>query len=571
MAETVAGLLPERAREAPDGLAFGYLGADGTIETTTYAELDRAARRIAVAVGDALAPQSRALLVLPPGLDFVRALFGTLYAGVVAVPVYPPIGELRAALERLGRIATDAGAEAVVTLDGLDGHLRAVDAAGALDGLRWLAADRCADEADAWFDRGATPDDIAILQYTSGSTSQPKGVVLRNRNLLANQRVIQQAMRIAPGKVAVSWLPMYHDMGLIGFVIQPLFAGIPAYLMSPLDFLERPQRWLEAIARVGGTSSGAPTFAYDLCLRRIPDAALEDLDLSSWELAFCGADMVAAQTLRDFAARFEPCGFSPRALFPCYGLAEATLIVTGSDYGAGLRTRWVTGAGLGRNAVEPADAGDGDAREIVCVGSPGADHEVLVVDPATGAPRSDDRVGEIWVRGPSVATGYWNEPAATAATFDAVTESGDAGWLRTGDLGFCRGSDVYVTGRIKDVIVVHGRNVYPHDVELAAQAADRRLRAGCGAAFAVDGEGVVLVQETRATDAAELELLAERAAVAAVAATDGVPLAAVALVPPRTVPKTSSGKVRRAACRDAWAAGRLEALYERRTPVGVAR
>jgi len=567
---TLVDTLLRTAREQPDAVAFGFLtDGDDTCVEMTYRELATEARRIASLLLDRSAPGSRAVLVYPPGLDFIAGFFACLLAGVVAVPAYPPVPPGKeAAAQRFRGIVRGAAAELVLTTADYLAFRDADPLMRTVVDVPWLATDRRRlGAADDRREPDVRPDSVALIQYTSGATGDPKGVVLRHDALLANQRAIQCAMDSSERTVGVSWLPMYHDMGLIGFVIHPLFLGIPSYLMSPLHFLERPIRWLRAISRYGATISGAPNFAYELCLRRITPQEEEaaDLDLSSWMVAFIGSEPVRAAPLRRFADRFAARGLRREALYPCYGLAEASLLVTGSVPLAGLRTTWLDGVALGNGMVEPTTPDQPGAVEVVSSGRPPEGVEVAVIDRESGDPLPDGQVGEIWTRGPSVAAGYWGRPEQTEATFRALLPGRPAEpFLRTGDLGFLLVGELYVTGRAKELMIVHGRNVYPQDIELAAQDADSRVRNGCGAAFGIvvgESEEVALVQEVSATDEPTLRDLM-RTIRHTVADAHGIRLAAICLVPPRALPRTSSGKLKRGACRDAFLDGRIKPLVE---------
>ncbi len=601
-------LLRFRARVQPDDRAFVFL-RDGEHESdaASYAELDRRSRTIAAALQTRAAPGARALLMYPPGLDFVSAFFGCLYAGVVAVPVLPP--RWRAPDRNLGRavsVAEDAQPEVVLTTTGTaERWARAAAAeAEAAPGLtRFFGRRPAGDDADAWLatdtldarDRpewrnpGPDPRTLALLQYTSGSTDAPRGVMISHGNLLHNLSYAFHRAGNDRASVSVSWLPVVHDMGLIDGVLQPVYSGCPACLMSPAAFLQRPIRWLRAISRYRATRSGAPNFAYDLCVRRIGVDERAALDLRSWRDAYNGAEPIRRSTLERFAAAFADSGFRPTAFRPSYGLAEATLLVTSGRYEAGAspsrpatprRSTSRTGSPelpphshvVPSGVAEPdADASSGGESGVSC-GRPGFATSVVVVDPGSRRPCAGGAVGEIWVRGPGVAAGYWNRPALTARTFGARTAGGDGPYLRTGDLGVVDDHGVRITGRSKDVLIVRGAKHYPQDLERTAEGRHRAVRPGCAAAFAADrgssGDRIALVAEV---DPHRLESLADAdAAIAAIRSgvteAHGVQLSMVTLVPPGGVEKTTSGKVKRFACRNALLAGTLEALAMWRRP-----
>ncbi|MDI5978877.1 fatty acyl-AMP ligase [Amycolatopsis magusensis] len=559
---TLVDLLRRRAEDDPSGFAFGFLGDGESLRRFTYGQLDGEARRIASLLAGRLAPGSRAVLVHEPGLDFVAAFFGCLYAGVVAVPVYPPMPpRADLAASRIAKVIEDVSAEALLTTAALRDHLTAQPVLTEhATGLRWTVTDQPGrGDPGAWRAGAATPDGIALVQYTSGSTTEPRGVVLRHRNLLANQAAIGEALHVPGHPVVASWLPMYHDMGLIGTILFPLYRGAPCYLMSPLRFLQRPASWLELITRYQVTVSGGPDFAYALCARRVTEAERDGLDLSSWRVAFSGAEPIRAATMRRFAETFAPSGFDAAALAGCYGLAEASLLVTG----AGRADPPVLTAGSAELEAGRLVAGVAGGTRLVPSGRVASGHDVVIVDPASGTPLPDGEVGELWVRGPSVADGYWRRPADTAATFGATLSTGAGGYLRTGDLGALDGGLLYVTGRLKDLLIVRGRSIHPHDIEDTACRADPSSRRGGGAAFPVDsaaGEVVTLVQESRA-EGAGLEPSA-KVIRQAVLETHQLLLGTIYLVPPGSVLKTSSGKVRRRASAEAVRAGRMTVLRE---------
>ncbi|HVG10617.1 MAG TPA: AMP-binding protein, partial [Thermoanaerobaculia bacterium] len=561
---TLVGLLRQRAHERPDQHAYTFLdsAANGPA-ALTYQELDKQARAIAARLQQMGGIGQRALLLYPPGLEFVAAFLGCLSGGIVAVPVQPMTSER--GLPRLLSIARDARAAFVLTTTKLLGRLQA--SAGRLpelDAISWLATDQISPAlAEDWQDPQPEAETLAFLQYTSGSTASPKGVRVSHGNLLHNEEMIRRAFGQSAESVIVGWLPLYHDMGLIGNVLQPLYLGAHAILMSPATFLKRPLSWLEAITRYRATTSGGPNFAYELCVRKIGVEQRAGLDLSSWEVAFNGAEPVRADALDRFARAFAPQGFRRSAFYPCYGLAEATLFVTGGGKGSSPVAVSMDRPSLERGEAVYAPAEEpGDCRLVGC-GHPWMEQRVAIVDPESRRLLGEDRIGEVWVAGPSVAQGYWGRPEETKRDFRAhladAAETGQGPFLRTGDLGFLRNGELFVTGRLKDLIILRGRNLYPQDLELSAERSHPELRLGCSAAFPVE-----VGSEERLVVACELEHRARSPYAAVVEAIrqaiteeHEIQPHEVVLLETGTIPKTSSGKIQRHACRARYLAGEL--------------
>ncbi|WP_222869962.1 fatty acyl-AMP ligase [Actinomadura decatromicini] len=529
-----------------------------------FAELDRMARALACRLESRGLRDRAVLLLYPEGLEFLKAFLGCLYARVVAVPA--PLPALDAGrFDRTRRIIDDAGVSLILT----DAAHRDAIAAWLADaGLKGRV--HCLDTESTtvgdpgdWeppeFDRGT----LAFLQYTSGSTSEPKGVMVTHGNLLTNGEEIKRRIEGTSDTVGVGWVPHYHDMGLVGQFLQPLYLGCRYVFTSPITFIKRPVLWLELISRYRGTITVAPNFGYELALRRVTDAQLDGLDLSSLRVVKNGAEPVRAATLERIAERFAPAGFRPAMWMPCYGMAETTLLITAAPLGGGPLVRGFDAGELALGRAVPAadDAGDGETRRLVSCGRP-VTLDVGVVDPETRARLPDGLVGEIWVRGGSVAAGYWANPAATGAAFGARTSEGDGPYLRTGDLGFRFDGELYVTGRIKDLIIVNGRNIHAHDVEEVARDVHPAVLAT--AAFTVDGgdaEHVVVVQEisTRAAAGTPLDELASLVK-AKVARAFDLPALSVVLAGRGTVRRTTSGKLQRGLTREAFLGGDAAAL-----------
>jgi amino acid adenylation domain-containing protein len=532
----------------PNRVLYEFLAnGDSSESTLTFGELDLRVRAIGAVLRDLGLAGQRALLLFHPGLDFVTAFLGAMAGGMIPVP--SPLPRRDQAGDLLTPLVQDAAPSVVLTSHYLSSRIKRLAAeVPALAAMRCVAVDEIPAAAAAdWTDPGLRPESLAFLQYTSGSTSTPKGVCVTHANLLHNEASLQRVFGHDQESVIVGWLPLFHDMGLIGNLLQPLYAGARCILMSPLAFLQQPVRWLRAISDHGATTSGGPNFAYDLCSRRVREEQLQDLDLSSWRVAFNGAEPVRAETLQRFAARFGPWGFQRSAFLPCYGLAEATLFVSGCRDEAGFHVT-DRAAACGR----------------VACGRPLDDQRVVIVDAASRRPLGAGEVGEIWIAGPSVTQGYWGRAAESAACF-AATLAGSAGggrFLRTGDLGMLDGGELFVTGRLKDLVILRGRNLYPHDLERVAEQSHPLLRPGGAAAFAVEVEGderLAIVLEWGGQTAASAG-----EAIAAIRDVLGsryeVQVYDVCLIAPGALPRTTSGKVRRHACRAALEAGRLEVL-----------
>ncbi len=554
-ASSFVEVLRRRALSDPDGPLFTFHREGGRAETVGVGELDRQARALAARL-QRLDLVGRVLLLYPPGLDFLVAFFGCLYAGAVAVPIPPP--RPRRPSDRLRSVLDDARPCALLAADSLRGEAaRWAEHQPAMADLPLVDALEHDGDPDRWRDPGLDRDSLAFLQYTSGSTSAPKGVMITHGNLLADSARIRASFGSGPDTRGVSWLPLHHDMGLIGGVLQTVYCGGTSTLLAPTEFLQRPVSWLRAIAETGATISGAPNFAYDLCVRKVTPDQRVGLDLSRWRVAFNGAEPIRGATIDRFCEAFAPCGFRREAFLPCYGLAEATLLVAGGPPGSGPLTVAVGASELEDGRITPG------SRFLVGSGRVAEGLDVQVVDPTTGAPCPEDRVGEICVSGPIVAAGYWDRPEETRGAFGASVPGRPGRFLRTGDLGFLREGELFVTGRLKDLIIVRGRNVYPHDVESTAAGCHPRLRPDGAAAFSIEVAG-----EERLVVACELEHppIGERgeeimsAIRRAVAEAHDLELHAVCLLRPMSLPRTTSGKVRRGACRDAFATDMLDAL-----------
>jgi acyl-CoA synthetase (AMP-forming)/AMP-acid ligase II len=557
-------------RERPDHPALVFLeqfdGADRG-PSLTYAELDERVRAVARGlVRDGLVG-SRVLLLHPPGAEFAVALLACLYAGVVAVPAPPPDAGGRGA-SRLAGIVNDAGIGCVLAGTPVAPAVRSwLGDAGLGHRVACVVEEDLAGGAQDVELPATDPSAVAFLQYTSGSTSEPKGVVVTHRALAHNQQQIARALRLTPDTArGVSWLPHYHDMGLLGQLLSPLFNGGTSYSMAPMTFLKRPYRWLQMVSELRADFTVGPDFAYALATQRITDEQLAELDLSCLRAALNGSEPIHAATLDRFVERFAPAGLRRDVMVPCYGMAETTLMVTCTPVGHGHLTRDVDAAALEAHRLEPAQPGR-RARRLVSSGR-AVDLKVRVVDPATGAELPDGTVGEIWISGASVAAGYWRRPTLTAQVFHARVPGLPGDHLRTGDLGTLVGGDLFVTGRIKEMLILNGRNLYPQDIERTMRAAHPLAAAGLTAVFTIEDAGpakaaavTVAVQEVRPGDMRDIaadELVA--ALRARVRAEHDVHLGDVVLVPTGSVARTTSGKVQRGVMRADYLAGALRAL-----------
>jgi acyl-CoA synthetase (AMP-forming)/AMP-acid ligase II len=586
---TLVDLLHERASLQPDSLVYTFL-SDGETEkdSLTYAQLDHKARVLARTLRAKASFGDRVILLYPPGLEFITAFFGCLYAGMIPVPAFPPRNNRN--MDRLVAIMQDAKATVALMTEPILSMIAASYAeTPGLEAVTCLATETLEDDDATWERPPIDGDTICFLQYTSGSTGIPKGVMVSHGNLLTNMEDIATGLELSEKTVSVSWLPFYHDMGLIYGVLVPIFAGFRVYLMAPIAFLQRPIRWLKAITKYRGTLTSAPNFAYDLCVRKVTPEMRETLDLSSMASAANGAEPLRRETLENFAQHFEPAGFKRSALRPCYGLAEGTLKVTVAPVNRPPIYLEVDATELEQHRVVPTSGPN--ARLLVGSGV-SLRAGVTIVHPETLRVCAPGEVGEIWVSGDAVAKGYWNRPEESERTFRATTsDTGEGPFLRTGDLGFVHEGELFVTGRIKDLIIIRGRNHYPQDIERTIERCHPSLRQGCSASFSVEVGGeerliiVAEVERRHQPDRSQptpgnKEAMEERLdhfelAPApleqkyvldqirqAVADQFEVMVHDVVLIKATTIPKTSSGKIQRQFCRKAYLEGRLETVTQ---------
>ena len=570
---TIVSILQSNLATRPQQTAYTFL-ADGEHESgsCTYQDLDLQAKAIAVELLTKVKPGDRALLVYPytAGIEFIAAFMGCLYAGVVAVTDYP-----RQHIKSLGqyqaRIVDCQAAIALTTKDfaqrvksQLIAHPTIAVKLKALPSIASDAVDL--NLASQWQMPQINGDTLAFLQYTSGSTGQPKGVMITHKNVLHNSKVIYQSFGHHSQSKVLMWLPMFHDMGLIGGVMQPLFAGLPAVLMSPIALAQNPFLWLQALSKYKITTSGGPNFAYDLLCQKITNEQRATLDLSHWEIAFTGAEPVRAETLERFSKLYKPCGFNRDAFYPCYGMAEATLFITGIEPGKYPTVTHLDKKALTEDKVVIVTPEHPDSKAAVSCGRTWLGDEVIIVDPETRVKR-DDCVGEIWARGAGIGKGYYQREEQTASTFQAtLADNSDKTYLRTGDLGFIRDGELYITGRIKDMMILWGRNHYPQHIEETVESCHRTLRPNHGAAFSVDVGGeeqLVIAHEINRTD---LRKLNAEEVIGAIRLNVGeqnmANVFAVALLKTGSIPKTSSGKIQRRACQSMFIDGTLNTVAQ---------
>jgi acyl-CoA synthetase (AMP-forming)/AMP-acid ligase II len=562
---TLVDLLARWAAQKPEAKAFVFAPDRGEYIRLTFAELQRRTHALALRLTRCTVPGDRAVFLFPAGLDFIVAYLGCLAAGVIAVPLMVPRRtETRDSSAAV--IADCAPRLAMTSRDLLDARPDVTDRFRDA-GFEWLTVDAMA-EAEEDTDSELPPlrgDDLALLQYTSGSTSTPKGVMVTHDNLLANMEMIRRRMGNTTLSTSVGWVPLYHDMGLMMGLMQPLYLGATSVLMAPAAFMQRPLNWLRLIHQYRAEVTSAPNFAYDLCVSRFRADQMAGIDLSCWKVAMNAAEPVHGETIERFARTFAPYGFAAGAIYPAYGLAEATLMVSGGERGTVPRTRSVSAVALQQLEVAPAT--DRDTQVLVSCGQVMPGQRVAIVDPDTYRRSAAGRIGEIWASGPNVARGYWHNPAATADAFQAqiAGEPGES-WLRTGDLGLLdEQGELFVTGRIKDLIIIRGVNHYPQDIERTVQESHPALRRDSGAAFAViddDGnERLAVVQEVERTHRHSInESEVARCIREALARQHEVAVHVIALIPPATLPKTTSGKVQRTMARRLLLEGRLPAL-----------
>ncbi|WP_353931428.1 AMP-binding protein [Okeanomitos corallinicola TIOX110] len=551
---TLVELLRYRVQNQPDQTAYVFLRDGETEEASlTYSQLDQKARAIASYLQSRKAAGERVLLLYPPSLDFITAFFGCLYANVIAVPVYPP--KRNQTLSRLKAIASDAQTKVSLTVSSILEQIQSKFAQEPeFADMQLLATDNIpVSQASDWQPAQIDRDTLAFLQYTSGSTGKPKGVMVSHGNLRQNSKYMQQIWEYDSQSVMVTWLPVFHDMGLIYGVLQPLYAGFPCYMMAPASFIQKPIRWLQAISRYKGTHTAAPNFAYELCIHKTTTTERDNLDLSSLQMALNGAEPVRYSTITKFTQTFKSCGFDPSTFCPGYGLAEGTLAVTAVPKQTLPNFCTVQAEALAEKQVIESTS-DQEHQTLVSCGKPGIDTKIVIANPESFTKCASQEIGEIWISGSTVTQGYWQRAEATKETFKAYLQDTKEGpFLRTGDLGFIKDGELFIAGRLKDLIIIRGSNHYPQDIELTVEESHPALRPSCGAAFSVDVDGteqLVIAQEVERSYLRKLNTNEIIGAIRkAVSQKHYLQVYAVLLLKTASIPKTSSGKIQRSACR----------------------
>ncbi len=561
---TLTNTLSKRTQSTPTQRAYTFL-QDGEFESgcLNYQDLEHKAKAIAAQLQRLGSPGDRVVLLYPPGLEFISAFFGCLYAGMIAVPAYPP--RLNQSLARLKLIIIDSGASFLLTNSALYANQEYWRAQTPdLDVKHWLDTENIElENRHHWQVPNINQDTLALLQYTSGSTGNPKGVMISHHNLLVNCRDLDLGWNHNQDSVILSWLPTFHDMGLVYGILTPLFVGCSCYLMAPVAFLLKPMRWLKAITKYQATHSAAPNFAYDLCVRKFKPEQAQGLDLSKWRMALNGAQPIRAEVIEQFCQTFADYGFKRAAFCPGYGLAEATLKVTAVRQPDQPTFYHLKSDAIAQNRVTAARDGEQKTQIQVGCGSTEIDTKIKIINPHSLTHSSPEEIGEIWVGGATVAQGYWKNPQATAETFKAYCrDTGEGPFLRTGDLGFLKDGQLFVTGRLKDIIIIEGRNHYPQDIELTVTNSHSALKPMSGAAFGVvtkGGERLVVVQEVKRTYWRQLAFEEVTASIReAIALEHDLRVYQLALIRPGTLPKTSSGKIQRRKCRSLFLNQELE-------------
>lgn len=571
-AKDLAGLFERRTEEYRDKVIYHYL-EDGLNETSriTFGEMNRQVKAVAAYLQQKYRKGDRAVMLYPSGINFIVSLFGCFYSGIIGVPAYPP--RKNRLFDRFEAIMKDSAPSFILTTEKIKQDLvKNFPEEPVLKGLEIITYEEAIETSgEGWENPGIEPGDTAMLQYTSGSTGMPNGVILTHRNILHNSEFIKQAFGHDENSMGVNWLPGFHDMGLIGALMQPPYLGATNAIIPPATFLMRPQNWLKAIGKFRATTAGGPNFGFDYCVDKVSEEDLAEIDLSTVNPLYTGAEPVRKKTLEQFTRKFSRCGFTIDKFYPCYGMAESVLIVTGVELGDKPLYFNADSKALEKGLVKEGEGNDGTITLVGC-GRPWAGTSVAIVDAENRSVLPGGRVGEIWTMGPSVAQGYRNQPGNTKETFEAFLADGRGPWLRTGDLGFIHQGQLFITGRIKDLIIIRGRNHYPQDIELSVQESHEAINKGLVAAFPVEketGEELVVTAEIKRTHLRDLnagEVLATiRSALSSVHQLEA---AAIVLLRTNSIPITSSGKIQRFECRNQYLEGTLQTVAAWERPAG---
>jgi len=548
---TYIDVIKNRVRANPDHVVFRFLN-DGIneSESLTYRQLETRSKALGTAMQEYARKGERVLLLFPPGLSYVASLFACFYSGMVAVPAYPP--RRNRSLDRIHTIVEDSGATvSLISRQVFNDIERNFAEDEVLNKIHWIVYEDVADEKESdWKPQEILPDDIALLQYTSGSTGHPKGVMISQLNLLYNSEYIRQTFEFDKNSVGVNWLPIFHDMGLIGGVLQAAYLGVLNVGMPPMAFLKNPLNWLKAIEKYKGTTGGGPNFSFDYCIQKTTEEERMSLDLSSVKTFYCGAEPVRKQSMESFPEAFEKSGVAPVQMYPVYGMAETTLIVSGGYQDETPKYLILDAIALQENKVLLADAKNVKTVEFVGCGHSWMETKIEIIDPATFERKAKNEVGEIWVSGPTVAKGYWNKAEENQRTFGAkITSTGEGLFLRTGDLGLFFEDELYITGRLKDLIIIRGVNYYPNDIEITVQNADDSLKQNSGAAIPVTINGEEKLVVVHELERAALRNIDHNKIIssirAAISEEHELDVYGIVLIRTGSIPMTSSGKIQR--------------------------
>lgn len=560
--------LIQHENNLPDKTVYFFL-EDGVLESSsiTYSGLVKKAKAIAAALLAAGNKGDRVLLLFPTGIPFITAFFGCFFAGMVAVPAYPP--KRSRPNERFKSIVESSSPAFILSTQDIHSEILA---SGLLEGLPDISnmivyEDISVEGAISWRNPGIDAGDIAMLQYTSGSTGTPNGVMVSHDNIIHNSECIKQSFGFDEATVGVNWLPNFHDMGLIGCLIQAAYLGATNVIIPPLSFLKNPANWFRSITKYKATTAGGPNFAFDYSMERITDEEINELDLSHLRTLYCGAEPIREATLNNFTKKFKPARFSAEQFYPCYGLAESVLIATGGDFRAEPLYFYADARALEENNVVLAKVKE-EARVLTACGYPWLGMSVVIVDTESIKPAAAGKIGEIWLKGPSVAMGYWDEREKTAEVFNAYIDGTDDGpWLRTGDLGFILDRQLYVSGRLKDLIIIRGSNFFPNDIENSVENCHEALRKNACAAFSIDISGEERLVITAEIERSFMRNLPEDEIFEVIRSSVfmdyGIQPYAIALLKTGSIEKTSSGKIQRYAMKRAWLYGGLNVVASR--------